>query len=93
MTIIATRELINKNRAFKYDILADINNLSQFQKALLKNANKEQPIKIYDLGTTKKNTNQTIEIKDHLNKTGVNPIINNLTINYFPWRIWNKPIN
>lgn len=81
MIIIATRELINKDTTFKHDIVADINNLSQFQKTLLKNADQEHPIKIYDLGTAKNNTNQTIEIKDHLNKTGVNPIINNPQIN------------
>ena len=81
MIIIATKELINKNKTFKHDIIADINNLSQFQKSLLKNEDKEQLIKIYDSGTAKTNTTQTIEIKDHLNKTGANPIINNSQIN------------
>ena len=87
MIIIATRQLINKNKAFKHNIVADINNLPSLQKTLSKTTDKEQLIKIYDLGQAQNTPNHITEIKDHINKTGINPIIKNTQIKKITFRV------
>ena len=79
--IIATKELINQKKDFKYNILADINNLKKLKEELFK-IKKDTPIKIYDIGIIKKESEKIIEIKDHINKTGINPIIGSKKIEF-----------
>ena len=76
MIIIATKELIRAQPGFKSDIVADINNLTGFQKQI-KKVQKEQNITIYDIGEINTSNKQQIKIKDHINKSGINPIIKN----------------
>ena len=76
MIIIATKELISAQPGFKNDIVADINNLIGFQKQI-KKVQKEQNITIYDIGEINTSNKQQIKIKDHINKSGINPIIKN----------------
>ena len=76
MIIIATKELISAQPGFKNDIVADINNLTGFQKQI-KKVQKEQNITIYDVGEINTSNKQQIKIKDHINKSGINPIIKN----------------
>ena len=76
MIIIATKELISAQPDFKNDIVADINNLIGFQKQI-KKVQKEQNITIYDIGKINTSNKQQIKIKDHINKSGINPIIKN----------------
>ena len=79
--IIATKELINQKKDFKYNIIADINNLKKLKEDLSK-IKKDTSIKIYDIGVVKKESKKTIEVKDHINKTGINPIIGNDKIEF-----------
>ena len=81
MIIIATKELIKKKPEFQHEILADINNLDQFHKDILKIKETTEEIKIYDIGKVFQKQQNTVKIKDHINKTGINPIINNKHIN------------
>ena len=81
MIIIATKELIKEKPDFKRDIVADINNLDQFQAEIKENQTPEQEIALYDIGKIDQRDKKTIKIKDHINKSGINPIINNSTIN------------
>ena len=76
MIIIATKELISAQPDFKNDIVADINNLIGLQKQI-KKVQKEQNITIYDIGEINTSNKQQIKIKDHINKSGINPIIKN----------------
>ena len=72
--IIITKEALSEKKERPHDIVADIKNLENFKKevSLIK---KDTPIKIYDLGFVEKNFQEIVEVKDHLNKTGKNPII------------------
>ena len=79
--IIATKELINQKKDFKYNIIADINNLKKLKEDLSK-IKKDTSIKIYDIGVIKKESKKTIEVKDHINKTGINPIIGSNKIEF-----------
>ena len=79
--IIATKELINQKKDFKYNIIADINNLKKLKEDLSK-IKKDTSIKIYDIGVVKKESKKTIEVKDHINKTGINPIIGSNKIEF-----------
>ena len=72
--IIVTQETINAKKEIRYDVIADINNLEKLKKDLSK-TKKDTPIKIYDLGCIKKESQEILEVKDHRNKTGTNPII------------------
>ena len=80
--IIATQELINYKNDFKYDILADIHNLEGFKKTISKIKTKNTLIKIYDLGRLLEKSKRPTPIKDHINKTGINPIIGNEKIEF-----------
>ena len=82
MIIIATQELITQKPDFQHEILADINKLDQFQEDVLKIKDSAEEIKIYDIGKTAQTGEKTVKIKDHINKTGINPIINNKHIPY-----------
>ena len=81
MIIIATKELIKEKPDFKRDIVADIKNLDQFQTEIKQIQNPLKEIALYDIGKIDKKDKKTIKIKDHINKSGINPIINNPTIN------------
>ena len=72
--IIITKEALRAKKERTYDIVADIKNLERLKKevSLIK---RNTPIKIYDLGFVEKESQEIIEVKDHLNKTGKNPII------------------
>jgi len=72
--IIITKEALREKKKRTYDIVADIKNLEKLKKevSLIK---RDTPIKIYDLGFVEKKSQEIIEVKDHLNKTGKNPII------------------
>ena len=79
MIIIATQELITQKPDFQHEMLADINKLDQFQEDVLKIKDSAEEIKIYDIGKTAQTGEKTVKIKDHINKGGINPIINNPT--------------
>ena len=81
MIIIATKELIKEKPEYQHDILADINNLDQFYREVLKIKKTSAAIKIYDIGKVFQKQKKTIKIRDHINKTGINPIIKNKHIN------------
>lgn len=79
--IIITKEIINAKKEIPHDIVADIHNIKKFKKdmSVIK---KDTPIKIYDLGFLEKESKKIIEVKDHLNKTGINPIIGSDKIDF-----------
>ena len=79
--IIITKEIINAKKEIPHDIVADIYNIKKFKKdmSVIK---KHTPIKIYDLGLLEKESKKIIEVKDHLNKTGINPIIGSDKIDF-----------
>ena len=79
--IIITKEAIDAKKEIPHDIVADIHNIEKLKKelSLIKT---HTPIKIYDLGFIKKEAQKTIEVKDHLNKTGINPIIGSNEIDF-----------
>ena len=79
--IIVTQELINQNKNIKHDIVADIGSLEKLKKELSQFP-KKTAIKIYDLGFIEKELQETVEVKDHLNKTGINPIIGSDEIDF-----------
>ena len=72
--IIITQEVFNFKKEIPHDIVADINNLEKL-KTELSQIKKNTPIEIYDLGVTKKTQQDSLKVKDHINKTGINPII------------------
>ena len=79
--IIITKETVDAKKEIPHAIVADIHNIEKLKKelSLIK---KSTPIKIYDLGFNKKEPQKTIEVKDHLNKTGINPIIGSNEIDF-----------
>jgi len=72
--IIITKEIVDAKKEIPHDIVADIHNIKKLKKDMFL-IKKDTPIKIYDLGFVEKESQKTIEVKDHLNKTGTNPII------------------
>ena len=72
--IIITQEVFNTKKETPHDIVADINRLEKL-KTELSQIKKNTPIEIYDLGVIKKEQQETLKVKDHINKTGINPII------------------
>ena len=93
MIIIATKELIKKVPEFQHDILAEANKLEKFQKNVLKIKNLKEKIKIYDIGKIHRKDQKLMRIKDHINKTGINPIINNKHINQITFQDISKLYN
>ena len=79
--IIATQELVNIKNKIKHNIVADINNLGRLKNDLSQ-IKKTIPIKIYDLGILSKQSQEILEVKDHINKTGINPIIGHSKIEF-----------
>ena len=77
MIIIATKELISVQPDFKKDIVADINDLVRLQNEIKKVKNTQENITIYDIGEINTSNKKQIKIKDHINKSGINPIIKN----------------
>ena len=77
MIVIATKELISAQSDFKKDIVADINDLIGLQKEIKKVPNTQEKITIYDIGEINTSNKQQIKIKDHINKSGIHPIIKN----------------
>ena len=80
--IVATKELVDYKKDFKYDIIADIQNIEGFKRAMSKIKNKNSLIEIYDLGVLLETEKEIISIKDHINKTGINPIIGSKKIEF-----------
>tara|TARA_Y100001970_G_C14117503_1_gene794449 strand:+ start:228 stop:644 length:417 start_codon:yes stop_codon:yes gene_type:complete len=80
MTII-TKEVLDAKKEIPHDIVADIQNIEKLKKDLFL-IKKNTPIKIYDLGLIKKEPQKFLEVKDHLNKTGINPIIGSDVIDF-----------
>ena len=79
--IIITKEAVNAKKEILHDIVADINNIKKLKKDLSR-IKKNTPIKIYDLGLIEKKSQEIIEVQDHLNKTGINPIIGSDEIDF-----------
>tara|TARA_Y100001970_G_scaffold287303_1_gene411656 strand:- start:631 stop:1041 length:411 start_codon:yes stop_codon:yes gene_type:complete len=79
--IIITQEIFNANKEMPHDIVAHINNLEQL-RVDLSQIKKNTPIKIYDLGIKGKKQQKIIEVRDHINKTGINPIIGSNKIEF-----------
>tara|TARA_B100000427_G_scaffold286754_1_gene260931 strand:+ start:675 stop:1085 length:411 start_codon:yes stop_codon:yes gene_type:complete len=79
--IIITKEIIDAQKEIPHDIVADIHNIENFKKdmSVIK---KDTHIKIYDLGFVEKESKKIIEVKDHLNKTGINPIVGSDKIDF-----------
>ena len=79
--IIITKEALREKKERPHDVVADIKDLENLKKEvyLIK---KDTPIKIYDLGFVEKNSQEIVEVKDHLNKTGKNPIIGSNKIDF-----------
>ena len=77
MIIIATKELISVQPDFKKDMVADINDLVRLQNEIKKVKNTQENITIYDIGKINTSNKKQIKIKDHINKSGINPIIKN----------------
>ena len=72
--IIITKEIIDAKKEIPHDIVADIDNIKKFKKET-SSIKKDTLVKIYDLGFIEEESQKIIEVKDHLNKTGINPII------------------
>ncbi len=79
--IIITKEIIDAKKEIPHDIVADINNIKKFKKDIYL-IKKDTRIKLYDLGFIEKESQKIIEVKDHLNKTGINPIIGSDKIDF-----------
>ena len=93
MIIVATKELIQKQKNFQHDILADINKIQKFHSEISEAKKKDFDISIYDAGRIDQKTQQPAVIKDHINKTGINPIINNKEIKEISFRDISKLYN
>ena len=78
---IITKEAIHIKPNFDYDELADIKNITGFQKKI-QTLNKSKEIKIYDKGIIFGSDKEVLEVSDHINKTGMNAIIHNLKIEF-----------
>ena len=79
--IIVTRQLIDFTKNIKHDIIADINMLEKLKEELSQ-IKKDTPITIYDLGVLDNRLQKEANIKDHINKTGINPIIGSSKIEF-----------
>ena len=79
--IIATQEVFNERIEIQHDIVANIKDLKKFKKDMC-SIDKKTPIKIYDVGIIEKKSKKFLEVKDHLNKTGINPIIGSEEIEF-----------
>ena len=79
--IIVTRQLIDFTQNIKHDIIADINMLEKLKEELSQ-IKKNTPITIYDLGVLDNRLQKEANIKDHINKTGTNPIIGSRNIEF-----------
>ena len=79
--IIVTQEIIDKKINIGYDAIANIKDIKKLNKKLLELDLKEEII-IYDLGIVKNSSNKVCEVRDHINKTGQNPIIGNKKIEF-----------
>ena len=79
--IIVTQEIIDKKINIDYDAIANIKDIKKLKKRLLEEELNEE-IKIYDMGIVKSSSNKICEVKDHVNKTGQNPIIGNEKIEF-----------
>ena len=79
--IIATRQLIDFTKNIKHDIIADINMLETLKEELSQ-VKKNTSITIYDLGVLDNRLQKEVNIKDHINKTGINPIIGSSKIEF-----------
>ena len=75
---LITSELYKVNKKIKHSYVLDFKKLAPAIDFFKYQKNKTNKIEIYDLTKSKKlKENETISIKDHINKSGINPIINN----------------
>ena len=79
--IIVTQEVIDKKINIDYDAIANIKDIKKLKKRLLE-VDLNEEIKIYDMGIVTSRSNKTCGVKDHINKTGQNPIIGNKKIEF-----------
>tara|TARA_Y100000768_G_scaffold282038_1_gene216875 strand:- start:559 stop:972 length:414 start_codon:yes stop_codon:yes gene_type:complete len=79
--IIVTQEIIDKEINIDHDAIANIKDIRILKKKLLE-IDLSEEIKIYDLGIVKSSSNKICEVRDHVNKTGKNPIIGNKKIEF-----------
>ena len=79
--IIVTQEIIDKEINIDHDAIANIKDIRILKKKLLE-VDLSEEIKIYDLGIVKSSSNKICEVRDHVNKTGKNPIIGNKKIEF-----------
>ena len=79
--IIVTQEIIDKKINIDYDVIATIKDIKKLKKRLLE-VDLNEEIKIYDMGIVTSPSNKKCEVKDHINKTGQNPIIGNKKIEF-----------
>ena len=73
--IIITKELFEKKPEMKHDYVAKIERLEEMRQTISCIENKNTEIIIYDLGSKYPKNPQLLEVVDHINKTGINPII------------------
>ncbi len=76
MLIVTTKELQKKNYIIENSLALDISNIKEIIKTLQIEYKKTKSITLYD--RTKNKTlkqNAIIKINDHINKTGINPLI------------------
>ena len=76
MLIVTTKELQRKNYIIENSLVLDISNIKETIKTLQIEYKKTKFITLYD--RTKNKTlkqNAIIKINDHINKTGINPLI------------------
>ena len=79
--IIATKEALKIKPTLDYEILANASEMESFQKKI-KDIDKNSMIKIYDRGIVSESEEKIIKVSDHINKTGINAVINNLDIKF-----------
>tara|TARA_Y100000994_G_C15555097_1_gene385823 strand:+ start:254 stop:661 length:408 start_codon:yes stop_codon:yes gene_type:complete len=80
--IIITKELFKKKPEMKYDYIASIEKLEEMKTFFSIIEDKNIEIEIYDLGALKKNIEGPEPVSDHINKTGVNPIIGEKNVEF-----------
>ena len=80
--IIITKEMFEKNPKMKHDYVASIEGLEELRKTLSNIEDKRTEIQIYDLGHVEQNALVPTPVRDHINKTGVHPIIGEKNIEF-----------
>ena len=75
---VITKELYKLNKNLKQNYVLDFNKLKEVQDFFKSKKNQINKIEIYDLTKCNKlKEGEIVLVKDHINKSGINPIINN----------------